>query len=104
MHAFRLEGNSVITTLPDGKEIVASLEEQPGQAETAKLVGCTVRELNETHDAFHTLIAVALGLRYSPALWAAAHNEETTELHGIEEEAVLALQRYYFALKLEGVL
>lgn len=91
-----------VTVLPDGIELVADLSEQPGQQATADMLGCSVREMNETHDLFHTLVAEAIGLRCSPTLWAVAHGEATEEFHGLEEDAILAVQKFFFAAVKRG--
>lgn len=91
-----------ITRFSDGAELVACMEEQPGQRATADMLDCSIQEMNETHDLFHTIVAEAIGLRCSPALWAAAHGEKNEELHGIEEEAILAVQKFWFAAIKKG--
>jgi hypothetical protein len=100
--AYRVEGDYAITTFPDGTELVADLREQPGQSEIADHIGCTVAEMNATHDQFHSLLAATLGLRCSPSLFAASKKEPSSLLSGLEEDAVLAMQRFYFAACREG--
>lgn len=104
--SFRIEinatGHYAITTFPDGSELIADLKEQLGQQELAEKLGCTVSQMNTTHDKFHNLLAATLGLRCSPALYAASKKEPSSLLSGLEEDAVLAMQRFYFAALREG--
>lgn len=91
-----------VTVFSDGSKLVADLIEQPGQQATADMLGCSVREMNETHDLFHTRVAEAIGLRCSPTLWAVAHGEAADEFHGLEEDAILAVQKFFFAAVKRG--
>lgn len=50
--------------------------------------------MNREHDLTHSLLARALGLPHSPTLHDVAHGRAASDLHAIEEEAVLALQRF----------
>lgn len=85
-----------VTKLPNGREVHALHAEQPGQAATAARLGCSVEDMNRTHDLIHSLLAHALGLECSPALGAVAASLPSTALHAAEEEAVLAVQRFAF--------
>lgn len=100
-YSTRREGDYFITVLPNGNEVVADLREQPGQRRIADEMGCTVEEMNSTHDLFHSLVADALGLVCSPALWMASRGE-SSDLSGLEEEAILAVQKFYFAAVKQG--
>jgi len=88
-----------ITRFADGLEVLALHAEQPGQAETAKGLGYVDAEaMNTEHDLGHSLLAYWLGLECSPTLRDVAEGKPATELHCIEEEAVMAIQRFANAM------
>lgn len=66
------------------------------QAEMATWLGTTVDEMNRSHDRWHVSLAKWLGAT-SHALRMAAGaplSREEAELAGLEEDAVLSVQRY----------
>lgn len=79
----------VETDLPDGRTIYAVPRED--QIEIASELGYEgdVVALTLDHDPLHSLLCDWLGLPYSYAL-----AEPGTELAGLEEEAVLAVQKF----------
>jgi hypothetical protein len=83
-----------VTSFDDGGKVWALHAEQPGQRQTAQHIGCSVEEMNQTHDLVHSMLAQMLGLDYSPALYAVAHGQKSIELHDAEEDAVKAIQRF----------
>ena len=84
-----------ITRFADGKEVHALHAEQPGQAETAKGLGYPDAEaMNTEHDLAHSLLCYWLGLPESPTLRDVAEGKTASDLHYLEEEAVMAIQRF----------
>lgn len=83
-----------VVTLPNGQIVTALHKEQLGQKETAAHIGCSVEEMNRTHDLLHVMLAHMIGLDYSPTLADVAVNLPKNDIHGIEEAAVLAVQRF----------
>lgn len=83
-----------VVTLPDGNEVHSLHKEQPGQDKTAAHIGCSVETMNQTHDLFHVILADAIGLDHSPTLMDVAIGTPENEIHWIEEEAVIAMQRF----------
>lgn len=84
-----------VTRLPDGSTVLADHSAQAGQQQTAEWLGyATATGMNREHDAAHSLLAHVLGLAYSPTLWDVAHDIQASDLHRIEEDAVLSLQRF----------
>lgn len=98
----RIETPFIITSFDDGSELIADMREQHGQYELASSMGCSVQEMNATHDPFHSLVCEAIGLRCSPSLWCVANGLPSTELSGLEEDAILAVQKFYVAAIKEG--
>jgi hypothetical protein len=88
-----INGTFVITHFDDDRFVLADIDEQPGQAETAAAHGLTVKEMNLTHDLTHSLLAKWLGLPYSPTLRGVA-TRDIYPHHAEEEAAVLAIQRF----------
>jgi hypothetical protein len=82
-----------ITRWPDGRELVAAHAAQPGQEQTAAEIGVSVEEMNREHDVWHTKVCQCIGLPSSPALEAAVQGKGDSEIYGIEEAAVLAVQK-----------
>lgn len=89
---YQNEGNTT-TVWSDGARLVAIHDEQEGQVKTAAEIGCSVLEMNRSHDLLHTLICRLIGLPWSPALRAAALGEDRMDIHYVEESAVLAVQK-----------
>jgi len=84
-----------VTRFADGREVHAHHAEQPGQAETAKGLGYRdATAMNRDHDLTHSLLAYWLGLPCSPTLRDVASGAPATEIHYLEEAAVLAIQRF----------
>lgn len=90
------------TRFPDGRSVTALHTAQPGQDGTARRCGYrSAEELNRDYDLTHSLLAAWLGLPWSPTLYDVARGISGDELHAIEEEAVLAVQRLANALKVD---
>lgn len=90
-----------VTTLPDGRTIQAA--PQPGEdyAATARRLGYggDVLAMCHDHDALHAALAEFLGLPVSPVLSTVAGAPMGDAVqHGLEEDAVLAVQRLARAL------
>jgi hypothetical protein len=66
--------------------------------------GSDVAALTRDHDPTHARLTDWLGLPYSLSLMAAAGARAIDELTGLEEEAVLAVQRYRRACVARGLL
>lgn len=93
-----------LTRFPCGAELVASHAVQDGQAETAARCGYESAEaLNREHDLTHSLLAHWLGLPWSPTLHDVAIGVRVNELHFVEEDAVLAVQRFARAMGVDLV-
>lgn len=93
-----IEGDTVITTLPDGAVVVAKPNYTKEDADRARRMGyrgegvTRVIDMTRDHDWLHTLLADALGFDESYALRAAVTGEEN-DLSDAEEDVVLAMQR-----------
>lgn len=87
-----------VTKIPGLDNLTARWDEQPGQAETAARIGCSVRQMNIDHDLLHSYLAEQLGLPASPALINAAGGSVTEAAVEADEEAVLALQKLLYAV------
>lgn len=84
-----------VTTLPTGETVHAHPDGSEEQAETARRLGYPdVCSLTREHDLTHSWLADVLGLPASFSLSQAAGLPTDPELAGIEEDAVLALQRF----------
>lgn len=86
----------VVTTLPDGSEVHAHPQDSMGQRQTAKALGygLDLAAMTRDHDTLHAAIAAWVGLPESAALRQAAGGSPDPELAAMEEDAVLAVQRY----------
>lgn len=94
----------VRTTLPDGATIDAHPVSGPEHEARALALGyADVWAMTRDHDRFHALLAHALGLEESPALRATVRGE-ASELTGVEEEVVLAMQRFANLCRAAGLL
>lgn len=83
-----------VTRFDDGLEVHALHAEQPGQTETAKGLGyLDAASMNRDHDLTHSLVCYWLGLPCSPTLRDVATGTPASEIHYLEETAVLAIQR-----------
>lgn len=90
-----ISGGQTQTRFRDGTIVYAFHKKQLGQGFTAKRLGYpTAAAMNRDHDLLHSMLAHWLGLPHSPTLWDVAHGKPGTELHTIEEDAVLAVQRF----------
>jgi hypothetical protein len=88
-----IEDGHTITRLPYG-EVVASHEEQPGQADIAEGLGYPdARAMNVQHDMLHCLIAHWLGLDASPTLKGVATGQHYAHWRE-EENLVFALAAF----------
>jgi hypothetical protein len=93
--AVEIHDGWTVTRFSDGQEVHALHGEQPGQADLAVRLGYrAAAAMNREHDLGHSILAHALRLPHSPTLHDVAHGRPATDLHAIEEEAVLALQRF----------
>lgn len=91
-------------TLPSGQVVFGWHSEQAGQAETAARIGCSIELMNQTHDVVHVLLSEMIGLECSPLLQRVADGLPANELRDLEEDAVIAVQRFAHAVgKLEGL-
>jgi hypothetical protein len=94
--------NETITRFPDGTCCFADHAEQPGQRETAQRIGYAFAEdMNRDHDMAHSLLAFFLGLPHSPTLKDVSENRPASEIHYIEEQAILSLQAYANAMGID---
>lgn len=93
------------TTLPDGALIVARPNEGAEHVARARSLGygSDVWAMTMEHDPTHAQLAHMLGLKESPALRQASRGE-TSELAGLEECAVLAIQAFRNRCRREGLL
>lgn len=89
--------NGTFTTLPNGHAIAASPEDTDSYRATAKATGYgdDTGAMCRDHDYLHAALADLLGLPHSPALMGAAMGEDINDLTGAEEDAVLAIQRFW---------
>jgi hypothetical protein len=60
--------------------------------------------MNRDHDLAHTLLAYFLGMPCSPALRDVAMGVAANDVHWLEEEAVLSLQKFARAMGIDLVL
>ncbi len=96
----------VTSTLMDGKVVEAMPHDTAEYAATAARVGYggDLAAMNRDHELTHHLLADALGLVESPVMRAVAFGtwqHDPCGLLQLEEEAVLAVQRYARALKID---
>lgn len=100
--------DSVVTILPGGEQVFAAAQDNDAYRETAQRLGYgsdTVR-MSRDHEVLHSAVAAWLGLWESPTLGRVARGEGDTALTGLEEDVVLAIQRFCNAagVDLMGVL
>lgn len=93
-----------VVTLPDGREVHAHPNPDSPRMALALGFGGDVAALTRDHDPTHARLTDWLGLPYSLSLMAAAGGRAIDELTGLEEEAVLAVQRYRRACVARGLL
>lgn len=94
----------VRTTLPDGTTLDAHpVDGEEHQARAKALGYASLWDMCKEHDPTHALLAYAIGLTESPALRQTAEGRET-ELAGLEECAVLAIQAFRNGCRREGLL
>ncbi|WP_046869282.1 hypothetical protein [Microvirga massiliensis] len=94
-----VQDDYTVTTFPDGRQLHARHSGHADQAETAARLGySSVEAMNREHDLTHALLAYWLGLPWSPTLRDVVTNTPATEIHYLEEEAVLAIQRFAVAM------
>lgn len=89
-----------MTVLPDGKRVPACPHDTDEYRATAERLGYgadTTRMCIE-HELAHNWLDHALGMPVSPVMHAVAHGEPDCALHGLAEDAVMALQAYANAL------
>lgn len=94
----------VVTTLPGGQEVHAHPD--AASAPMALRLGYAgdVEALTRDHDLIHSWLADELGLPQSISLAQTAGLDVPGDLAGLEEDAVLAVQRYICALRSRGLL
>ena len=85
------------TRFADGTTVPACPHDTDDYRETARQLGygADTWAMCWQHEMFHTVLAIAAGLPYSPTLWAVAHGEQGSV---DEEAAVLEFQREMMAL------
>jgi hypothetical protein len=83
--------------LPGGRILDARPQETDSYRAQARAIGYgdDTAAMCREHDYVHALLAHALGLPHSPALMGAAKGEPINDLTGAEEDAVLAIQRFW---------
>lgn len=86
----------VRTTLPDGAEVVAAPEPTASYRAKAEGLGYGADSMRMCveHEVTHSALAAWLGLPESPTLGRVARGQGDSVLTGLEEDAVLALQRF----------
>lgn len=97
--AICVQDGSTCTTFADGSFVDACHDDIAGlgQDATARALGYpTVVQMNRDHDVCHSVLAALLGLPWSPVLHALAHGTVSSKTD-VEEEAVLAFQRFAVA-------
>lgn len=95
----------VETVLPGGAVVAAHPNRTPEDFARARALGYQgdVWGMTLDHDHMHVRLCHALGLKESPALRQASRGE-SSELSGVEEEMVLAAQRFVNLCRKEGLL
>lgn len=89
-----LHDGYTVTRFPDGCEVHARHDQQPGQDRLARSLGyARAQDMNIHHDLAHTLLSTMLGLPHSITLRGVADNNHWPG-HHLEEAAVLALQAF----------
>jgi hypothetical protein len=103
--AVRVMQGWVETVLPDGTTIHAKPNHDSEDVARARALGYggDVWRMTLDHDHMHVRLCHALGLRESPALRQASRGE-SSELAGVEEEMVLAAQRFVNLCRRDGLL
>lgn len=87
-----------VTQLPSGATVHAHPDGSEEQAKIARDFGYPdVCALTRDHDALHSWLCAALGLPVSYALAQAAGEPTDARLAGLEEDAVLCLQKFWRA-------
>lgn len=95
----------VRVVLPDGKAFYARPNHGAEDIARAYSLGYSgdVFAMTREHDPLHARFAYAIGLQESPALRCAADGTESI-LAGLEEEMILAAQRFINECRKEGLL
>lgn len=93
---FEVWPDSVRTILPDGYTVPAAPEDTPEYRATAERLGYGTDTLamSRDHEALHNWLCHALGLQYSPTMARVAHGLGGSDLTALEEDIVLAIQRF----------
>jgi hypothetical protein len=92
-----------LTRLPCGREVHAHPNaESPAMAERLGY-GQDVAAMTRHHDALHSMLCCMLGMTASHSLMLVAGCESDATLAALEEDAVLAVQRFARAAGWEGV-
>lgn len=83
------------TLFEDGTKVGAAPQDTDDYRATAERLGygADTWSMCREHEIAHTFVTQALGLPYSPTLWAVAHGHHNGEMWA-EEELVLAYQRW----------
>jgi hypothetical protein len=86
----------VRTILPDGSEVVAAPQDNDAYRATAERLGygADTLRMSQEHELLHSWLAAHLGLPESPTLGRVARGEGDTALTGLDEDAVMAIQRF----------
>lgn len=86
------------TVFADGQEVEAVAHDTNSYRETALHLGYgnDVARMSADHELVHSWLCHALGMQYSPALRSVV-GDAADYRHGLEEDAVLAVQRFAIA-------
>lgn len=93
-----------VVTLPGGEEVHAHPNHKSADMALRLGYGTDVAAMTRDHDPLHARLTDWLGLRSSLALEAAAGLRPNDDLAAMEEEAVLAVQRFRRACVTRGLL
>jgi hypothetical protein len=90
-------------TLPNGREIHARPNDESAGMASRLGYGRDVAAMTREHDPLHARLTDMLGLPYSVSLMTAAGCLPESELAGLEEDAVLAVQIFLQAARRAGL-
>lgn len=87
------------TTFPDGSSVPAFPEPTASYVATAERLGygTDIARMCVEHELVHNWLCHVLGLPHSPALFGVAHGGDADWRHALEEDAVMAVQRFAMA-------
>lgn len=92
-----------VTTLPNGREVHAHPNADSPRMARELGYGDDVAAMTREHDPLHAWLTDQLGMPHSVSLMGAAGCEVDAELATLEEEAVLAVQRFARAARNRGL-